>query len=134
MILVRQDGGMEEWMYNVLLAFKAKNECERICSMQAWENQDGFTVIHRAKTTPEALEYLIQNPVDLVIADINISDMGGITLLKEIRKKHLAEAVVLLGSHADSHLARQSLMFGAFDYMVKPLDDFRFEDLLQRAR
>ena len=121
-------------MYNVLFVFKTKKESETICAMEAWEKLGCFNIACRTKSIPDALEYLMHNPVDLVMCDVCISDMGGMTLLKDIKKKNMADAVVLFGSRTDVHMARQSLAFGAFDYLVKPVEDQRFEDLLQRIK
>ncbi len=121
-------------MYNVLFVFRTKKECEAICAMEAWEHFECFRIACKTKSIPDALEYLMHNSVDLVLCDACISEMGGMTLLKDIKKKHMADAVVLVGSRADAHMARQSLAFGAFDYLIKPIEEQQFEDLLQRAK
>lgn len=121
-------------MYNVLLVFKTKKECESTVEMEAWEKFDCFNIVFRTKSIPDALEFLIHNPVSLVLCDVSISDMGGITLLKDIKKKNMADAVILFASRADAQAARQSLAYGAFDYVIKPVEESRFEDILQRVK
>jgi two-component system response regulator AtoC len=70
----------------------------------------------------EGLEYISQNPVDLVIMDIRMPEMDGITALQEIKKRHLNVEVILLTAYANLDTARDAVLSGAFDYLIKPFD------------
>ncbi len=121
-------------MYNVLLVLKTKKDSESIISLEAWEALKCFNIVFRTKTVSAALDYLMHTPVDLVLCDVAVSDIDGITLLKDVKKKNMAGAVVLFTSRADIQKARQGLEFGAFDYLVKPAENLYLEDLLQRVK
>lgn len=122
------------YMYSVLLLVKTKKECEAICAFSVWEQLGCFQMVYKTKTLANALEYLIHNPVDLVLCDINISGMGGITLLDDVKKNQTAQAVVLVAAKADIPAARRALAYGAFDYLAKPVEEERLEDILQRTK
>jgi len=70
----------------------------------------------------EGLNLLTQNPVDLVVMDIKMPKMDGITALQEIKKVHPDTEVILLTAYASLETARDAIRFGAFDYLLKPFD------------
>jgi putative two-component system response regulator len=70
----------------------------------------------------EGLEMMSQNPFDLVVMDIRMPKMDGITALQEIKKKYLDTEVILLTAYASLDTARDAIRCGAFDYLIKPFD------------
>jgi len=64
---------------------------------------------------------------DLVLADIDMKPMDGITLLKQLKLYDPAAVVVIMTAYASTDSAIQALKFGAFDYLQKP---FRVDDLI----
>lgn len=75
----------------------------------------------------EGFEVLNQNPVDLVVLDIRMPEIDGITALKEIKKHHPDVEVILLTAYSSLKTTQDGLMCGAFDYLIKPFDK---DDLL----
>ncbi len=102
--------------------------------LRIWGETTGFVISHEASNGQEALEKLKSSPVDLVITDIRMPKVDGIELLKEITEKRLCPCVVLLSDYSEFKYARQGLVLGAFDYMVKPVVEEELEELLQRAK
>ncbi|HYE11105.1 MAG TPA: response regulator [Patescibacteria group bacterium] len=102
--------------------------------LKLWGEETGFAISDEAKNGHEALEKLMKNPVDLVITDIRMPKIDGIELLKRITAEKLCTCVVLISDHSEFNYARQGLVLGAFDYMVKPVDEEELKKLLQRAR
>lgn len=70
----------------------------------------------------EGLEMMADRPVDLVVMDIKMPKMDGITALQQIKQKHPDTEVVLLTAYASLETARDAIRFGAFDYLIKPFD------------
>jgi putative nucleotidyltransferase with HDIG domain len=70
----------------------------------------------------EGLKMMSENPFDLVVMDIRMPKMDGITALQEIKKKHSDTEVVLLTAYASLDTARDAIRCGAFDYLIKPFD------------
>ena len=64
---------------------------------------------------------------DLVLADIDMKPMDGITLLKQIKLYDPNTVVVIMTAYASTESAVQALKFGAFDYLQKP---FRVDELI----
>jgi len=70
----------------------------------------------------EGINMIDANPVDLIVMDIKMPKMDGITALQEIKKKHSDTEVILLTAYASLETARDAIRFGAFDYLIKPFD------------
>ena len=68
---------------------------------------------------------------DLVLADIDMKPMDGITLLKQLKQYDPSSVVVIMTAYASTESAIQALKFGAFDYLQKP---FRVTELIETLR
>jgi len=64
---------------------------------------------------------------DLVLADIDMKPMDGITLLKQLKLYEPNAIVIIMTAYASTESAVQALKFGAFDYLQKP---FRVDELI----
>ena len=84
----------------------------------------GMTV-EQADNGREALDLLERHSFDLVLLDIRMPDMDGITLLKEIRAGYPGLAVIMITGYPSIGSAVDCVKLGALDYLVKPfsLDD-----------
>ncbi len=74
-----------------------------------------------------ALEVLKENPdVRMVISDINMPEMDGLTLLKNIDEKHPDVMAIIVSAYGDMNNIRAAMNLGAFDFVTKPIN---FDDL-----
>lgn len=64
---------------------------------------------------------------DLVLADIDMKPMDGISLLKQLKAYEPSAVVIIMTAYASTESAVQALKFGAFDYLQKP---FRVDELI----
>lgn len=71
-----------------------------------------------------ALELVRRQAFDLVISDVRMPELDGLSLLEVLRRHHPEVAVVLVSGNPD--LDRASAAYGALDYLLKPV---AFEDL-----
>ncbi|WP_319475581.1 response regulator [Marispirochaeta aestuarii] len=98
------------------------------------EEVNGFSVEKIAKDAAEALTYLENNPIDLIILDIYLPDMHGTELLKIVRKHEYAADIILITAAHDAETVECSMRYGIFDYIVKPFAFTRFRDALEQYR
>ncbi len=84
---------------------------------------DGFEGLHLLKTTK----------IELVLLDIWLPRMGGIDVLKEIKKEFSEIEVIVISGHANVDLAVKAIKIGAFDFIEKPLDMDRVINLTRNA-
>jgi DNA-binding NtrC family response regulator len=82
--------------------------------------------VHTAGTTEKALELLEQIPVDVIITDLKVPQLGGLELLKSVRASHTQVAVVVLTQYGTIETAVEATRLGAKDYVTKP---FHVEEL-----
>ena len=78
-----------------------------------------------------ALDKLFESPVDLIILDIMLPKLDGLSVLREIRQADIATPVLMLTARGDLDDKIQGLDLGADDYLAKP---FSLDELLARAR
>ncbi len=81
----------------------------------------------------QALELLETEEVDLVICDINMPVMDGMTLLKELKGKKLRAPIVMATAYGSIESAVEAMRLGAADYLTKPFDQERLEITLKRT-
>lgn len=67
-----------------------------------------------------ALEQLKTFPVDVVLTDIRMPGMDGLTLLRRIKTVRPTCEVIVMTAHSSDETARQASRFGALDYLRKP--------------
>jgi DNA-binding NtrC family response regulator len=69
-----------------------------------------------------ALSMIGERDVDIVLLDILMPGIDGITVLKEIKKTRPAIEVIMLTGNASVETAIEGMQLGAFDYLLKPVD------------
>ncbi|MBK5277068.1 MAG: response regulator [Desulfuromonadales bacterium] len=77
-----------------------------------------------------ALEMLKDGGYSLVLMDIRMPGMNGVTVLNRIREAGLDAAVIMMTAHGNEDLAVECMQSGAVDYFSKP---FSLDDMLQRV-
>lgn len=69
----------------------------------------------------EALEHLQHSKPDLIISDLRLEDIDGISLLGRIKEKYADLPVIIITGHSDLKTSALALKQGAYDYVMKPL-------------
>jgi len=77
-------------------------------------------VVGAARTGREAIEMAQQLLPDVVVMDINMPDMDGITATENIRRKVPFAQVIILSVQNDSSYMRRAMLAGARDFLSKP--------------
>lgn len=81
-----------------------------------------YEVVAEATDGFEAIESCQNFHPDLVIMDIQLPLLDGLTASKKILDDTLSYAVILLSAYSDEHYIQKAKLYGASAYMVKPLD------------
>jgi class 3 adenylate cyclase/FixJ family two-component response regulator len=88
------------------------------------DNSYEFVFAINGKHALEQLEAHVD--VDLVLSDINMPEMDGLTLLSELNDQHSLLKSVIVSAYGDMENIRTAMNRGAFDFITKPVD---FNDL-----
>lgn len=80
-----------------------------------------------------ALHYLNQEVFNIVLTDIKMAKMDGLTFAEEIRKKTPSVAVVIMTGYASPQTAKKSQDIGAVYYLKKPINNDELADTLRIA-
>jgi len=83
---------------------------------------NGFDVIEAANGE-QGLEMLSQHTVDLVISDLNMPGMDGLTMCKHIKEQGYGMPIFMLTTQTSPELKAQAKEFGVLAWIVKPHKD-----------
>jgi two-component system, response regulator YesN len=101
--------------------------------LKVWGKNSGFEIVDKANNGNQALDLLRNNKYDLLLTDIRMPIVDGLQLLREIKKDKLCPCVVIISEYSEFNYARQGIVLGAFDYLVKPATEESLLALLKRA-
>ena len=93
---------------------------ETIKRMIPWEDL-GFELVGEAADGEMALPLLLRQKPDLLITDIKMPFMDGLTLAKVAKKEIPGLKVVILSGYDDFNYAKQAINIGVEDYLLKPI-------------
>jgi len=94
--------------------------------------REGYTVLTAASGT-EGLTHIEQHEVDLLLCDVKMPKMDGLTVLREVKAQDAGIAVVMMSGHGDISTAVSAMKEGAFDYLVKPFGEDEVLRAVQKA-
>ncbi|MDI4646327.1 response regulator transcription factor [Cohnella hashimotonis] len=98
-----------------------------------WESC-GATLIGEAENGEEALSLCEKHSPDIVVTDITMPIMDGLTFIRELRKSHPVTQIILLTCHSDFGYAREAIALGASDYILKvSLDEEELKRAIRKA-
>jgi len=96
--------------------------------------KEGFEIAATAANGLEALDFLKENSVDLIIADINMPMITGVELLEKIRSENISNAYfIILSGHADFTYAQKAIRYNCTDYILKPIERDGLIDVLRKV-
>lgn len=95
---------------------------EAIATQVPW-GEHGIALVKAAAHAMEAMEYLQEHEVHLILADIKMPVINGIELIQKVRELHPAIEFIVISGYADFSYAQQTLRLGARDYLLKPFNE-----------
>jgi DNA-binding NtrC family response regulator len=114
---LRTSGATDRSATITVLIVDDEDEIRNLCRDVA---TDSGLRARTASTTEQALEILDQNPVDIVLTDLRVPQLGGVELLKRIRETYPQTAVLVLTQYGTIESAVEATRMGAVDYVTKP--------------
>ena len=93
----------------------------------------GFEVLGEGKDGFDAINLCKEHHQDMVLIDINMPNLDGVSAAKIIRRDKLSKGVVFLTAYSDDAYIEGAKKAGAFGYIVKPIDENRLVPALKIA-
>lgn len=117
-------------MYHVLVADDEPRHRRGIADMikTLRPNYRIFTV----KDGLEALQIVEDNRIDIILTDIRMPNMDGLTLIENLMTRSESIKIVILSVYGHFDYARQALKCGVFDYLLKPLEFKAISEVLDK--
>jgi nitrogen regulation protein NR(I) len=95
-------------------------------------SRDGYDVL-LAEDGEQGLALLRENHIDLVVTDLKMPKVDGMTLLREALRESPTLPIVMITAHGTVDTAVEALKIGAFDYLTKPFDKDEVRQVVAKA-
>ena len=116
-------------MYKVMLADDERLILQGVLNIIDWE-KFGMKVVHVAENGKEALNKYKEDPVDIIITDINMPVITGLDLIKNIKEINKSVKFIVLSGYDDFSYARTAMKYGVENYILKPVNEEELEATL----
>jgi two-component system response regulator AtoC len=100
--------------------------------LSAQLSRDGYDVL-TAEDGEQGLALLREHHIDLVVTDLKMPKVDGMTLLREALREDPDLPVVMITAHGTVDTAVEALKIGAFDYLTKPFDKEEVRQIVGKA-
>jgi len=94
-------------------------EIVRLSHMRTLSGQE--CIVEAARGGEEALEKMQKEPADVVLMDLRMPGMDGLSALQSIKERWPQTEVVIITGYPSVLTAREAVKLGAFDYLAKPV-------------
>lgn len=119
-------------MIRVLLADDEPIILRGLKKLLQWESL-GMLIIGEAHNGDQAEQIVLNLEPEILISDICMPGKTGIDILKTIKKNNLSTKVIFLSGYQEFSYARDAVVYGAVDYVLKPVDKKQLEDTVRKA-
>ena len=119
--------------YRVVLGDDEPEVLRSIQRTLDWEKY-GFSVVGAFLNGLDVLEFLENHDVDIVFTDIRMPFMDGIELMHKIKEKYPYIKLVIISGYDDFQYAKEALIHGVLDYILKPINAREMSEVLQKVK
>ncbi len=120
-------------LYRIMLVDDEEEVRKAMIRNMNWERL-GFTVAGDAENGEDALEKLEQLEPDVVMTDIRMPYMDGLTLIARIRERYPFIKILIFSGYDDFEYAKQAIKFNVTEYILKPVNGEELAEILKRVR
>ncbi len=120
-------------LYRIILVDDEEEVRKAIIRNMDW-SRFGFQVVGDAENGEEALEKIEQLEPDVVMTDIRMPYMDGLTLTARIRQKYPSMKVIIFSGFDDFEYAQQAIKLNVTEYILKPVNVEELTEILTRVR
>ena len=119
-------------MNDILLVDDEQALLQNLSAALDW-SEYGFSHIHMANSAKEALSIMERKLIDLIILDIQMPEMTGLEMLKNIRTRYPDTHCILISAYSKFEYAKEALQLNVENYLLKPIDIIELHETVTRA-
>lgn len=116
-------------MYKVLIVDDEYMILMGLQKLIDWESLN-LTIVGTAKNGQEALDFVVANPVDIVLTDVTMPLLSGIEFIKEAQRLNQQFKTIILSGYQEFDYIKEGMQLGAANYLVKPVDKIELKETL----
>ena len=120
-------------LYRIMLVDDEEEVRKAMIRQMDWERL-GFTVVGDAENGQEALEKLEQLEPEVIMTDIRMPYMDGLTLTARIREKYPSIKILIFSGYDDFEYAQQAIKLNVAEYILKPVNGEELAEILNRIK
>ena len=120
-------------LYRIMLVDDEEEVRKAMIRKMDWEKL-GFTVVGDAENGEDALEKLEHLEPDVVMTDIRMPYMDGLTLTAKIREKYPSIKILIFSGYDDFEYAQKAIKLNVTEYILKPVNGEELAKILNRVR
>ncbi|MCP1101892.1 two-component system response regulator YesN [Aequitasia blattaphilus] len=120
-------------MYKILLVDDEILVREAIRDNMNW-NELGFELVKDCENGKDAISYLKEHPVDVVLTDICMPYVDGMELSKYLYEEHPDTAIIIFSGYDDFEYAKRAIKYQVSEYMLKPVTGQELRETLLRIK
>ena len=118
--------------YSVLLVDDEEDVVEAIVQKIDWDRL-GYSLAGYAKNGLEALEIAEEKPIDVVLTDIKMPYMDGLTLSHRLKELYPSIKIIIFSGFDEFEYAKEAIRLEAEEYMLKPVDAGELSRVFQKV-
>jgi two-component system, response regulator YesN len=119
-------------MYTLLIVDDERWVRQGLRSTIDWQ-AEGIEVLGEAEDGEEALKLIELQTPDIIITDIKMPRMDGLTLIETVKNRKLPTKIVIISGYSDFSFAQKAMRCGASDYVLKPIEETQILDVVRRC-
>ena len=120
-------------LYRIILVDDEEEVRKSIIRKIKWE-ENGFLVAGDAENGEDALEKIEALEPDLILTDIRMPYMDGLTLAERVRQKYPSMKIVIFSGYDDFEYAKQAIKLNVTEYILKPVNVEELTAILQKIK
>ena len=120
-------------MYRIMFIDDDSLILRRLHQILKWEEL-GFEILPDALNGAAALERIQEMPPDVIVCDINMPEMDGLTLAEKVKELYPGIQYILLTVNDSFGCAQQALNVGVDHYLLKPIDAEKILEIIQKIK
>lgn len=104
---------------------------EGLADLIDWK-QAGFEIAAKAENGLQALEIMKNTPVDVIFSDIRMPFLDGLEFARVVTQEYPETYIIFISGYDEFEYAQEAIRLGAFDYILKPVQESIIEQVLEK--